>query len=82
MIISDNGSEDNLVVITVIVKKYHLLGIRKPSLGYSLHEWEILLRKLLTCKKDDAAFRNQIIWNIVHKIGRIKGSLKNRIVAF
>lgn len=67
---------------TVIVKKYHSLGIQEPSIGCAINEWKHLVRKLFTIKKNDITFRNQTVWNIAHKIGRVKGSLKNRVAAF
>jgi len=32
--------------------------------------------------KNDVKRRYQIIWNIAGKIGRVNGSLKNRVMAF
>lgn len=58
----------------LIVKKYKPYGINPPSLDKVVNKWKKLIVNLPRIRNQ--RFRDRLVWEIFHTLGKIKGSIK------
>lgn len=65
----------------ILYKRYRPFGMPKLSLRTGLSAWLQILRTLPKYWSMDMVNRAQFTWSLAWRIGRLKGSLKHRVVA-
>lgn len=65
----------------ILYKRYRPFGMPKLSPREGLAAWRQLLRTLPRYWRMDMMNRAQFVWSLAWRIGRLKGSVKHRVVA-
>lgn len=63
----------------LVVKKYRSKGIKHPDLREAIVEWKIILYNLPKCRNRE--IRYHYIFKIAQKLGKIKGSIRYKVLA-